>query len=247
MTTDMIANGIAGKMVGEIVAADYRTASVFDKYGIDFCCGGQTSIDQACRANGVSLESVLQDLEQVEQVPGLIERYDQWALDFLADYIVNQFHVYTKDMLPRISEYVETVANVHGEAHPETRAIAALWPDVKSELAMHMQKEELLLFPYIKRLARSEEEGSAPPPPPFGSAEDLIVKMEEEHDNTGSALGKMERVSRGFEAPEDACPTFRTLYAWLKEFDAVTKKHVHMENNILFPRTIELERSLRAG
>lgn len=247
MTTNMITNGIAGKMVGEIVAADYRTASVFDKYGIDFCCGGQTSIDQACLANGVSLESVLQDLEQVEQAPGLIERYDQWPLDFLADYIVNQFHVYTKDMLPRITEYVETVANVHGATHPETVTIAELWPGVKGELAMHMQKEELLLFPYIKRLVQSEAEGTAPRTPPFGSAEDLIVKMEEEHDNTGSALGEMERVSRGFAPPADACPTYRTLYAYLKEFDATTKKHVHMENNILFPKTIELERALPAG
>lgn len=247
VTTDTIPSAIAGKMVGEIVAADYRTASVFDKYGIDFCCGGQTSIDAACRESGVSLESVLQDLERVEQAPGLVEQHDQWALDFLADYIVNQFHNYTKDMLPRITEYVETVANVHGATHPETVTIAELWPGVKGELAMHMQKEELLLFPYIKRLVHSEAEGTAPKKPPFGSAEDLIVQMEEEHDNTGSALGEMERLSDGFTPPADACPTFQTLYAYLKEFDAATKKHVHMENNILFPKAIALERSLVAA
>ncbi|MBP9501210.1 MAG: iron-sulfur cluster repair di-iron protein [Candidatus Promineofilum sp.] len=247
MTIDTIPNGIAGKMVGDFVAADYRAAAVFDKYGIDFCCEGQTSIDQACLAKGVALETVLHDLEQVEQAPGLVERHDQWALDFLSDYIVNQFHAYTKDMLPRITEYVETVANVHGDTHPETRTIAALWPELKGELAMHMQKEELLLFPYVKRLVRSEAEGTSPAKPPFGSAKDLIEKMEAEHDDTGGVLLEMERVSDGYAPPEDACPTYRTLYAYLKEFDAATKKHVHMENNILFPRTIQLEQTLLAG
>ena len=247
VTTHTIPSEIAGKMVGEIVAADYRTASVFDKYGIDFCCGGQASLDAACLEKGVALEAVLQDLERAEQAPGLVEQHDQWALDFLADYIVNQFHNYTKDMLPRITEYVETVANVHGATHPETLAIAELWPGVRGELAMHMQKEELLLFPYIKRLVHSEAEGTAPKKPPFGSAESLIVEMEEEHDNTGSALGEMEQVTQGFTVPADGCATFQTLYAYLKEFDAATKKHVHMENNILFPKAIELERSLLAG
>ncbi len=244
---DTIPNGIAGKNVGDFVVADYRAAEVFDKYGIDFCCGGQTPIEQACLEKGVALESVLRDLEQIERAPGPAERHDQWALDFLSDYIVNQFHAYTKDMLPRITEYVETVVNVHGDTHPETRTIAALWPVIKSELAMHMQKEELLLFPYIKRLVSSEAEGSAPKTPPFGSAEALIEKMEAEHDDTGGVLLEMEQASRGYEPPEDACPTFRALYAYLKEFDAATKKHVHMENNILFPKSIELERALLAA
>jgi len=233
--------------VGDFVAADYRAAEVFEKYGIDFCCGGQTSIEQACREQGVALETVLHDLEQIERAPGPAERHDQWALDFLSDYIVNQFHVYTKEMLPRVTEYVETVANVHGDTHPETLTIAALWPALKGELAMHMQKEELLLFPYIKRLVSSEAEGSTPRKPPFGTAAELIEKMEAEHDDAGSVLLEMEQASGGYVPPEDACPTFRTLYAYLKELDAATKKHVHLENNILFPKTIELERTILAA
>jgi regulator of cell morphogenesis and NO signaling len=150
-------------------------------------------------------------------------------------------------MLPRITEYAATVVEVHGDAHPETRAIAAIWPQVKGELAMHMQKEELLLFPYIKRLVRHEAEGTVPPAPPFGSAEELVQQMEAEHDETGDALAEIEQLSDGYTIPDDACNTYRALYSFLKELDEATKKHVHLENNILFPKAIEMERSLRAG
>jgi regulator of cell morphogenesis and NO signaling len=244
MTTNTLSKLSAEKSVGEWVAADYRAAAVFNKYGIDFCCGGQKRVTQACTEKGIDPEVVIQEVEHVTQTPGIAEQYDQWALDFLADYIVNQFHVYTKNRLPLISDYMETVAAVHGESHPETRAIAALWQAVKGELAMHMQKEELLLFPYIKRLVRSEAEGGSPTPPPFGSARELIQTMEAEHEQTGDALGEMERLSLGYTPPEEACPTYRTLYAYLNEFDAATKKHIHLENNILFPKTIKLEEQL---
>ena len=243
---DRIPDRIAGKSVGEIVTADYRTASVFTRYGIDFCCGGQKPIEQATEEAGVSLETLLRDLDDVEKEPGVAERYDQWAADFLADYVVNQFHTYTRNVMPEILEFAATVANVHGDTHPETRVIAALWPKVQGELVMHMQKEELLLFPYIKRLVRSEAEGDTPAPPPFGSAEDLIQQMEAEHDDTGDALAEIEQRSGGYAIPDDACATYKALYSLLREFDEATKKHVHLENNILFPKTIRLERSLRA-
>lgn len=247
MTTNMLNELGVEKSVGEWVAADYRAAAVFDKYGIDFCCGGQKPVAQACAEKGIDPEVVVQEVEHVTETPGIAEQYDQWALDFLADYIVNQFHAYTKGKLPQISEYVETIAHVHGESHPETRTIAALWHEVKGELAKHMQKEELLLFPYIKRLARSEAEGGPVTPPPFGSARELIETMEAEHDDTGNALGEIERLSGNYTPPEEACPTYRTLYAYLNEFDAATKKHVHLENNILFPKAILLEEQLRAN
>ncbi|MCZ2112993.1 MAG: DUF542 domain-containing protein [Anaerolineae bacterium] len=243
MTIDM---SVAEKNVGDVVAADYRAAAVFDKYGIDFYGRGQTSVKQACLDKGVAVASLLQDLEQVEQAPGSAERHDQWALDVLSDYIVKEFHIYTKDMFPRITEQIEAVASAHGDAHPETRTIAALWPGLKGEMAMHMQREELLLFPYIKRLMKSEAEGITPKKPPFGTAKDLIDKMEAEHDSSGNVLLEMERVSRGYEPPEDASPAYRALYADLKEFEAATKKHFHMENNVLFPKSIELERKLLA-
>jgi len=247
MTTISTINFRPEQWVAEWVTADYRLAAVFEKYGIDYCCGGQKSVGQACAEHGISPDTILQEVAQVTETPGSGERYDQWSLDCLADYIVNQFHLYTKRMLPQLSETIETVPNVHGETHPETRLIAALWPTVRGELAQHIQKEELLLFPNIKRLVRSQAEGSVLPVPPFGSARKLIEIMEAEHDETGDALHNIAALSNNYAPPEDACTTFQTLYALLKEFDAATKKHVHLENNILFPKAIELEETIRAN
>ena len=244
MTVNNLSHLTAEQSVGDWVTADYRLAAVFEKYGIDYCCGGQKSVGEACAEYDVSPDTILQEVAQVTEAPGSGERYDQWSLDFLADYIVNQFHLYTKRMLPQLSETIETVAHVHGETHPETRTIAALWPSVRGELAQHMQKEELLLFPYIKRLVQSQAEGSVPPVPPFGSARELIETMEAEHDETGDALHQIAQFSEGYTPPADACPTFHSLYAFLSEFDAATKKHIHLENNILFPKAIELEAAL---
>lgn len=241
MTVNNLSHLTAEQPVGAWVTADYRLAAVFEKYGIDYCCGGQKSVGEVCAEHDVSPNTILKEVAQVIEAPGSGERYDQWSLDFLADYIVNQFHTYTKRMLPQLSESIETVANVHGETHPETRTIAALWPAVRGELAQHMQKEELLLFPYIKRLVRGQAEGNTPSLPPFGSARELVATMEAEHDETGDALHKIATLSNNYTPPEDACPTFQTLYALLKKFEAATKKHIHLENNILFPKTIELE------
>lgn len=244
MRVNNLSHLTSDQSVGSWVTADYRLTTVFEKYGIDYCCGGQKSVGDACAEHGVSPNTILQEVAQVTERPGSGERYDEWSLEFLADYIVNQFHLYTKRMLPQLSESIETVASVHGETHPETRRIAALWPTVRGELAQHMQKEELLLFPYIKRLIHSQIEASIPPMPPFGSAQKLIETMEAEHDETGDALHQIKFLSDDYTPPADACPTFHTLYAFLREFDTITKKHIHFENNILFPKTIELEAAI---
>lgn len=236
----------AEKTVGEIVAADYRAAEVFNTYGIDFCCGGQRPLGEACAEQGVPLEEVLHELKQATRAAGgPFERYDQWALDFLADYIVNQHHAYTRQMIPRLREFAATVADVHGDSHPETRAIAQLWHEASGELAAHMQKEELRLFPYLKQLVQGQKKGRPPAAPAFGSARELIQEMEADHEATGDHLAQVEALSNGFSPPPDACNTYQALYAYLAEFDASTKKHVHLENNILFPKTIDLEEQLR--
>jgi regulator of cell morphogenesis and NO signaling len=230
--------------VGAWVTTDYRLAALFEHYGIDFCCGGNKPLDQACAEQNVSLETILQEAQQVTAAPATGEQYDHWALDFLADYIVNQFHAANRQTMPQITDYAATVAEVHGVAHPETVAIAAIWPQVQGEMGMHMQREELLVFPYIKRLVRSQEEGTAPKPLPTGSLRDLLETLEAEHDATGDALAELARLTGGYTQPDDACPTYRTLYALLEQFDASTKKHVHLENNILFLKTMRLEETL---
>lgn len=232
------------KTVGEIVAADYRAADIFQRLGIDFCCGGDIPLAEACREHGVDLQALRQELQELAHVPGRGEQYDQWALDFLADYIVNQHHAYARQMTPLLRDYAAAVAQAHGAEHPETLTIAGLFEELSGELAMHMQKEELLLFPYIRRLLQAQGEGPRPATPPFGSAQKLIQAMDEEHDETGDLLAQIEALSSGYTPPEDACNTYRALYANLKAFDADTKKHVHLENNILFPKTIQLEGEL---
>ncbi len=245
MDTNTASNLQADQSVGAWVTADYRLAALFDRYGIDFCCGGDKPVSAACAEHGVSFETLLQEARQVRSAPGMGERYDEWALDFLADYIVNKFHTYTRQALPQIADYAATIANVHGAAHPETIAIAQIWPQLQGEMTMHMQQEELQLFPYIKRLARSAEDGEAPRKAPlFSSLGELVARMEAEHESVGSALAEMTRLSAGYTVPADGCTTYRTLYMLLSEFDATTRKHVHLENNILFPRAIRLEEAL---
>ncbi|MBX7236522.1 MAG: DUF542 domain-containing protein [Caldilineales bacterium] len=230
--------------VGAWVTADYRLAALFQRHGIDFCCGGDKPLSQACAEQGIGLETLLDEARQVTATADGSEQYDRWTLDFLADYIINQFHAANRQTMPQIADYAATVAQVHGAAHPETIAIANLWPRVQGEMGMHMQREELLVFPYIKRLARSQEEGTAPKPLASGSLPELLDTLEAEHDATGDALAEMARLSDGYTPPADACPTFRTLYALLGQFDAATKKHVHLENNILFPKALRLEEAL---
>lgn len=243
-TMDRVPNLNPEQSVGAWVTADYRLAALFERHGIDFCCGGDKPLTTACAEHGVSPETLLDEIRQVTAVADGGEQYDQWALDFLADYIVNQFHTSNRQTMPQIADYAATVADVHGAAHPETVAIARLWPQVQGEMGMHMQREELLIFPYIKRLVRSQEEGVAPRPLANGSLKELIVKLEAEHEATGDALADLARLSGGYTPPADACPTYRTLYALLAQFDATTKKHVHLENNILFPKAIRLEEAV---
>jgi regulator of cell morphogenesis and NO signaling len=238
--------GLDQKTIGEIVAADYRMAEIFEKYGIDFCCGGQKTVRQACEERKISVERVIQEIEQRAQEMGeVLNQYDKWEPDFLADYIINQYHTYTKDMSLKLGGLTERVVKVHGEEHPETHKIAHLWYKLSGELAKHMQKEELLLFPYIKRLVEAKKERAMLKPPVFGSAYQLIQEMELEHESTGDCLAQIKVLSNGFIPPEDACNTYRVLYSHLKEFDKNTRIHVHLENNILFPKTIQLEEQIR--
>jgi regulator of cell morphogenesis and NO signaling len=229
----------AQKTVGEIAASDYRATQVFEKYGIDFCCGGQKGLGEACAEKGLSADQVLQELEQASlSAGGPGENYDQWELDFLADYIVNQYHTYTKSMLPRVMEFANKVVEAHGDRHPETLLIAQKWRDLVADMTAHLQKEERVLFPYIKSLVQGKRDGRLP----LGSALQIIQVMEAEHESVGKCLAEIESLSQGFTPPQDACNTYRALYGYLAEFDQATKKHVHLENNILFPKAIRLEK-----
>lgn len=233
--------------VGEWVATDFRLANVFTAHGIDFCCGGDVPVGQACADKGISVETLLADVHTARATAAVGEQYNEWSIDFLSDYIVNQFHAYTRRMLPQLIQFADAVANAHGDHHPETITIAEMLPALSAEMLDHMQSEEDLLYPFIKQLIQSRASGAPIPTPAFGSAAELIVEMDHEHAETGDALEDIARLSNNFAIPEDACNTYRALYGFLAEFEATTKKHIHLENNILFPKAIRLEQELAAA
>ena len=200
--------------------------------------GGQKGLGDACTEKGLSTGQVLQELAQAAQsTSGPGENYDQWELDFLADYIVNQYHTYTKSMLPRVMEFANKVVEAHGDRHPETLLIAQKWRELGQEMTAHLQKEEQVLFPFIKNLVQGKKEAWRP----IGSVRQIIQRMEVEHEAVGEYLAEIESLSQEFTPPRDACNTYRALYGYLAEFDQATKKHVHLENNILFPKAIRLD------
>ncbi|MCB0569864.1 MAG: iron-sulfur cluster repair di-iron protein [Phaeodactylibacter sp.] len=233
------------RTVGELVAEDYRAAEVFKKNGIDFCCGGKKTVGEICMQQGLSADSLEAELAQLGDVAAPTRlNFGDWGLAFLSDYIVNVHHSYVLEKIPQIAQYANKVSLAHGHAHPETTAIAHLFEQLAEELITHLEKEEGILFPYIKRLWSVQEGQGKIAPPPFGSAANPIRVMEAEHESAGEAMQEIRRLSGGFTPPDSACNTYRVLYKLLEEFEADLHQHVHLENNILFPKAVALEQSL---
>lgn len=239
---------IRNKSVGEIVKLDFRAADVFSSYGIDFCCGGKISVAEACANAKTDELIVISALKNLENETGsAVHDFDSWNIGFLADYIQNTHHQYVSKAIPQILPLAQKVADVHGEHHSEVVVINELFNDLADELLSHMQKEEQILFPYIKKLVVDESAGKCSDPSCFGSILAPILVMEQEHENAGIILKQLFNLSDGYTPPEDACNTFRVLYGKLKEFEDDLHRHIHLENNILFPKAIELEQALVAG
>ena len=239
---------LRNKTVGEIVKLDFRAADIFSSYGIDFCCGGKISVANACADSGCDESKVINELEALQYQTGSgAHDFDSWSIDFLADYIIHTHHQYVSKAIPQILPLAQKVAEVHGSNHSEVVLINDLFQQLANELLMHMQKEEMVLFPYIKKLVVAESSGGCADGSCFGSIASPISVMEQEHETAGIILKQLYRLSDGYTAPEDACNTFRVLYGKLKEFEDDLHRHIHLENNILFPKAIELEQALLVG
>lgn len=237
-------NIVKERTVGQIVAYDYRAAQVFRNYGLDFCCGGNLTIEEACEKKDVDPNKVHTALQSLTDENGKEDNYDQWSLDFLVDYIVNNHHQFSRKKLPEIGAYAKKVAKVHGERHPELTEIYYEFTKLHSEMINHLDKEEELLFPYIKEMVEAEKNNEAPEQPDYISAANPVSMMEDEHDEAGEAIAKIRELSNDFTPPEDACATYRILFENLEGFEKDLHKHVHLENNILFPKALELEKRL---
>jgi regulator of cell morphogenesis and NO signaling len=239
---------IRNKSVGEIVKLDFRAADVFSSYGIDFCCGGKISVAEACVNAKTDMSLVISALESMKNLQAsAVHDFNSWNIGFLADYIQNTHHQYVSKAIPQILPLAQKVADVHGEHHSEVIMINELFNDLADELLSHMQKEEQILFPYIKQLVVNKSAGNCESDSCFGSVMGPISVMEQEHENAGVILKELFRLSDGYTPPEDACNTFRVLYGKLKEFEDDLHRHIHLENNILFPKAIEMEQSVLVG
>jgi len=231
------------KTVGEIVTKDYRTASVFESFGIDFCCRGNKELKTACEEHNVPYEKLQMALEAfVQQSKGEKTEYNLWPIDLLCDYIEKKHHRYVEEKIPVIKQYLAKIVSVHGTNHPELSEIESLFKTSAGELAMHMKKEELMLFPYIRRLVSSKAEEIKERPPHFGTVKNPIQSMMHEHDSEGERFRQIKKLSNNYVPPADACNTYIVTCALLKEFEDDLHLHIHLENNILFPKAIAMEK-----
>lgn len=234
--------------IGEIVAANIVSAAIFESLGIDYCCKGNRTIDEVCKEkeiDSLSLLSLLNRECQDSSLNSKNENYNDWSLEKLADHIEQTHHQYTAQQIPILREHLDRICNVHGDTHPELFEIKQLFEESAKELLLHMKKEEFALFPYIKELAISINNNAATVRnPPFKSAATPISVMMQEHDHEGERFRKISELSSNYTPPVNACNTYRVTFKELQDFEQDLHRHIHLENNILFPKALKLEESI---
>ncbi len=221
--------------LGEIVAYDFRAASVFKEAGIDFCCGGKKLLDQACAEKKIELATIVSKLQNLESTTvNAGQNFNEWSLDFLADYIMNTHHKYVVKTLPELVFYTQKIAAVHGEHHPELIEVARLFEKINAELLQHLKKEEEVLFPAIKKAINNST------PEIVDLIHSEIARMDGEHEFAGGAMDKINVITNQYSVPDDGCNTYQVTFKLLQQFEDDLHIHVHLENNILFPKALQL-------
>ena len=228
--------------LADVAATSLSAVRTLERYSLDYCCGGKQPFDEACAAKGLKPESVMQEIER-GPASGSSERdWHSAPLDEIVKHIVGTHHEYLKLELPALGNRMNKVLSVHGSKDSETLGrMAEVFGTLRAEMEAHMRKEELVLFPVLAKYGRAETLGQALPPVPFGSVASPIGVMEREHEGAGGALAEIRQLTHGFEYPAYACSKVRALFDGLKALEADLHVHIHLENNILFPRAIALE------
>jgi regulator of cell morphogenesis and NO signaling len=230
------------KTVGEIAAEVPAAARVFEKFGIDYCCGGKHPVEAACRERGIAPEQLFKALDDATAPKSEIADAD-WGtapLRQLIEHILTRHHAYLKSEMPRIAGLFVKVVRAHGEREPVMAEVSEVFTMLKEELDAHMMKEEMILFPLIGKI---EAAAGGPAPAHFCPIDQPIARMEHEHDDAGRALMQMRHLTRDYTIPDEACATYRALFAALEELESDLHQHIHLENNILFPRAAKLQRN----
>lgn len=236
-------------IIGSVVAEDYRTAGIFEQAGIDFCCNGNRTIGAACEEHKIAADELINLLQQAVDAPALDTEaaidYKSWPLDLLADFIEKKHHRYITTQIPVIQSFLEKIVRVHGGKHPELEEIKAHFDTSAADLNAHMKKEELIIFPFIRQMVLAKQNGSKNITAPFGTVQNPIRSMMHEHDTEGERFRRIKELTNQYTTPADGCNTYRAAYNTLQAFEEDLHKHIHLENNILFPKSIELEKSFR--
>lgn len=232
------------KTVRELALENPAATRVFEKLGIDYCCGGKRSLEQACRAANRNIDDVLESLEKAcTPIPTPQRDWQIEPISTLIAHIKDTHHKYTREEIGRLGPLFAKVCSVHGNNHPELLRIRSLFQELAKELSSHLMKEEMVLFPYLTGMEAALSTDESIPRAPFGSVQNPISMMEHEHDSAGSILQAMREATNEYSAPTDACVSFQTLYKALAAFEADLHQHIHLENNVLFPRAVAMERA----
>ena len=221
--------------IGEIVTNDFRAAEIFKNAGIDFCCGGNQSLEQACSEKKIDIAVLEAELAKLENTTvNALHNFNEWSLDFLSDYIVNTHHKTVQKLLPQLLAYTQKIEQVHGAHHPELVEIAGLFSQINDELLQHLRNEEEVLFPAIKELLRTNSAEAK------ATVISEITRMTGEHEFAGGAMDKINVLSDNYSVPADGCNTYKVAYKLLEQFEDDLHIHVHLENNILYPKALYL-------
>jgi regulator of cell morphogenesis and NO signaling len=234
------------KTVRQIALESSTATRIFEQFGIDYCCGGNRPLEQACQAAKINFEQVLDALDLAQQSNEAVQPNRDWQSAPLSDLIAHierKHHTFVRSEIERLGPLFDKVCGVHGKTHTELLEARSVFDDLRQELTMHLMKEEKVLFPYVRRLEEARLQKEPIAPAPFGSVRHPISMMEHEHDSAGEALRSLRSLTSGYTAPEEACVSYKALYRALAEFEADLHQHIHLENNILFPRATEMERT----
>jgi regulator of cell morphogenesis and NO signaling len=239
-------NALAEKTVRELAVDIPAAPRIFEKLGIDYCCGGSQTLEEACQVARVPLEEAVASLVVAGQTDPATREQREWKAEPLADlieHIRSTHHKYTREEIARLCPLFDKVCSVHGEKHPELHHLRETFSGLAEELATHMMKEEMVLFPYVERMETAVIRNEPLLPMPFGSVQNPVGMMMHDHDAAGEALRELRRTSHDHNPPPDACGSYQALYQALAVFEADLHQHIHLENNILFPRAVAMERS----
>jgi regulator of cell morphogenesis and NO signaling len=229
--------------LADLAATSLRATGILEQHGLDYCCGGKQSFEQACLARGIEPETILREIAEATAAGAAARDWQTAPLEELVKHIVGTHHAYLKRDLPVLGHRLDKVVSVHGARDPQALPrLAAVFAALRAELELHLHKEEAILFPFIEQYGRAEARNRPIPPVPFGSIANPIAMMEREHGSAGDALREIRALTNDFAPPSYACSTVRALYEGLQALEADLHIHIHLENNILFPRAIALEK-----